>query len=170
MDAWCLDVFTYLAGSGTFAVGKFDSASVGAGLPGVPNLTKDQIGEIGALVLHGDEIVKAGGTADQSAAIQIAIWTTEYTSSPFAYDLTSGNVTTVTSLVSQYLGDVGPSPVTKWGEYFGLDTLAGSQTLGTNQTLLTVPEASTWAMMLAGFAGLGYAAFHRTGKRTPVTS
>ncbi len=27
-----------------------------------------------------------------------------------------------------------------------------------------VPEASTWAMMLIGFAGLGYAAFRRNGK------
>ena len=27
-----------------------------------------------------------------------------------------------------------------------------------------VPEASTWAMMLAGFAGLGFAAFHRSRK------
>ncbi|HEY1864409.1 MAG TPA: PEP-CTERM sorting domain-containing protein, partial [Roseiarcus sp.] len=28
-------------------------------------------------------------------------------------------------------------------------------------TGLVVPEASTWAMMLLGFAGLGYAAFRR---------
>ena len=28
----------------------------------------------------------------------------------------------------------------------------------------TVPEASTWAMMLAGFAGLAFAAFRRTRK------
>ena len=27
-----------------------------------------------------------------------------------------------------------------------------------------VPEPSTWAMMLLGFAGLGYAGFRRTGK------
>jgi hypothetical protein len=29
---------------------------------------------------------------------------------------------------------------------------------------LTVPEPSTWAMMIAGFAGLGYAAFRRSAK------
>jgi hypothetical protein len=30
-----------------------------------------------------------------------------------------------------------------------------------------VPEPSTWAMMLIGFAGLGYAAFHRRKDNTP---
>ncbi len=30
-----------------------------------------------------------------------------------------------------------------------------------------VPEASTWAMLMMGFAGIGYAAF-RTGRKTPV--
>ena len=31
-------------------------------------------------------------------------------------------------------------------------------------TLATVPEPSTWAMMVLGFAGLGYAAFRRNSK------
>ena len=34
-------------------------------------------------------------------------------------------------------------------------------------SLTAVPEPSTWAMMLAGFGGLGFAAFRRRG-RTPV--
>ncbi|MBV8440123.1 MAG: PEP-CTERM sorting domain-containing protein [Hyphomicrobiales bacterium] len=33
-------------------------------------------------------------------------------------------------------------------------------------TLTAVPEASTWAMMLAGFAGLGLAGYRRTAMRT----
>ena len=33
-------------------------------------------------------------------------------------------------------------------------------------SLTAVPEPSTWAMMLVGFAGLGYAAYRR--RRTPV--
>ena len=32
----------------------------------------------------------------------------------------------------------------------------------TSVTVTAVPEASTWAMMLAGFAGLGYAAYRKT--------
>jgi PEP-CTERM motif len=35
-------------------------------------------------------------------------------------------------------------------------------------SISTVPEASTWAMMTLGFAGLGYAAFRRSAKSGPV--
>jgi len=35
---------------------------------------------------------------------------------------------------------------------------------GTVSTSSTVPEPSTWAMMLLGFMGLGYAAFRQSGK------
>ena len=31
-----------------------------------------------------------------------------------------------------------------------------------------VPEPSTWAMMLLGFAGLGYAAFRRSNRNLPA--
>ena len=31
-------------------------------------------------------------------------------------------------------------------------------------SILPVPEPSTWAMMVLGFAGLGYAAFRRNSK------
>jgi len=72
----------------------------------------------------------------------------------------------VTNLASQYLSYVGPR--NKWGEAFGLETLSGNPTLGASQTLITVPEPSTWAMVSLGFAGLGYAAFHRREKRAAV--
>ena len=35
-------------------------------------------------------------------------------------------------------------------------------------TLAAVPEAPTWAMLAAGFAGLGYAAFHRPRRREAI--
>ncbi len=45
---------------------------------------------------------------------------------------------------------------------------ANNQTLVTESTDLSrtspVPEPSTWALMLLGFAGLGYAAFRRRRK------
>jgi PEP-CTERM motif len=55
------------------------------------------------------------------------------------------------------------------GTYFV--EVAGTSGLGTlrlaidgNVTTLAVPEPSTWAMMLAGFGGLAFAAFRRTRK------
>ena len=36
--------------------------------------------------------------------------------------------------------------------------------IGGTVSTLGVPEPSTWAMMLLGFAGLGYAAFRRSAK------
>ena len=35
---------------------------------------------------------------------------------------------------------------------------------GVGMVLTNVPEPSAWAMMLLGFAGLGYAAIRRNGK------
>jgi hypothetical protein len=43
------------------------------------------------------------------------------------------------------------------------DSLTGQVTY--TYTPAAVPEPSTWAMMLAGFAGLGYAAIRRKGAR-----
>jgi hypothetical protein len=48
------------------------------------------------------------------------------------------------------------------GLYFSLDTAGVTISTG-------VPEASTWAMMLIGFAGLGFAAYRQT-KKTTATS
>jgi hypothetical protein len=35
-------------------------------------------------------------------------------------------------------------------------------TIGVSVTTANVPEPSTWAMMLLGFAGLGFAGYRRT--------
>jgi hypothetical protein len=88
-------------------------------------------------------------------AIQIAIWSVEYPT--FAY---SGGDSVVQQLVTGYLGDVAPGG--SWAPYFGVVALSAPG----NQTLITtsVPELSSWAMMLFGFAGLGFAGFHRKSK------
>jgi hypothetical protein len=45
---------------------------------------------------------------------------------------------------------------------FSAATAASADVYGLN---LGIPESSSWAMMLIGFAGIGYAAFRRGGKR-----
>ena len=62
------------------------------------------------------------------------------------------------------------------GAPFALATTAGNLFVNENFggqfgtfTATLVPEASTWVMMLLGFAGLGFAGYHRakSGQRTP---
>ena len=50
-----------------------------------------------------------------------------------------------------------------WDSYYGDNS--GTQTL----SIITVPEPSTWAMMLAGFAGLGLVALGR-GRKARIAS
>ena len=57
---------------------------------------------------------------------------------------------------------LGPGNYT--AEIMGTVNVARLGVGGTVSTL-SVPEPSTWAMMLLGFAGLGYAAFRRSSRR-----
>ena len=61
---------------------------------------------------------------------------------------------------------------TSGGNLSFADNAAGNQNIGNlldNVALTAVPEPSTWALLLLGFAGLGYAAF-RQGRRTAVSA
>jgi hypothetical protein len=44
----------------------------------------------------------------------------------------------------------------------------GGQLINRGQTMIAVPEASTWAMMLVGFAGLGFGAWMRKRVREAI--
>ena len=70
--------------------------------------------------------------------------------------------------MQQYIAAVGPG--NPWGMVFGLTALNDAQGLP-NQTLVTIsiPEASTWAMMAIGFGGLAFAGY-RTAKAKPFAA
>lgn len=172
VDAWCIDVFNDLQGSGTYNIGPSSGA---AGSPGVPSLSPTQLGEIGALVAHGDSLVAHPGSysgSDVAAAIQIAIWTVEYDPS-FGYKALGPPVDAAppnpSGLVAYYLSEVGTG--NPWGlnNHFDVLSYTDNQTGVSNQSLVTttVPEASTWAMMLMGFAGLGMAGY-RSSRRAAI--
>ena len=168
LDAWCVDLYDGLLDSGTFNVLDSSGLNGAPGVPTLPPLSTEQIGAIGALKLNGDDLLahKPSNAADIGAAIQIAIWTVEY-GSAFTYDPLGSPVDGTGGLVAQYLNDVGPggtwSPFTN---YYVLEA-TGNQTLIVDTLTPTphsIPEPSTWAMMLLGFTGLGYAAFRRKAK------
>jgi hypothetical protein len=62
------------------------------------------------------------------------------------------------------LASLGMTPgeyLYRWGSGDHFDTL--TLNIGVVPPPLPIPEPSTWAMMLLGFAGLGYAAVRRKG-------
>lgn len=91
IQAWCLDVYTYLLGNGydgsppssppfTYNVTQLTTATENAGfsLTGTNNtakLSQTQIDDIGALIAYGNANIN---NANVSAATQLAIWETEY--------------------------------------------------------------------------------------------
>jgi PEP-CTERM motif len=89
------------------------------------------------------------------------------------FNYTSPTVTLPTEGVSLLDGTgpffaSGPVSITERATY---SLAAGGQLLnrGMSEVLTVVPEPSTWAMMIIGFAGLGYAAFRRGSKARSVT-
>jgi hypothetical protein len=146
--AWCLDIYDFLANSGTYNIGVLTTAGSGGSHPTA--LTNTQIGEIGALIAHGDSLVNS--SHDVSAAIQLAIWEVEY--SGFSSD---GVTPSVSALAAQYVNDVtGTSPTWAPDNNVGLLTQSGNQSLG-----FLTPLPSTWTMMISVLAVLGVFALRR---------
>ncbi len=144
--AYCMDIYTYLAGSGTYQIGPLTTA--GTGSPN-PTLTNTQIGQIGALIVNGSALINS--SFDVSAAIQLAIWKVEYGVNNFIF---SGLDIGAKNLADAYLADVAPGGI--WAPDYNVFLLSGNG----SQSLVFVdptPLPSTWTMMLIGLAGLGFA-------------
>lgn len=159
ITAWCLDVFTYLTNSGTYQITPLTTAGAGGSNP---SLTTTQMGQIGSLILHGNALV--GSSADVSAAIQLAIWKTEYGSS---FNYSPGSVSSnVSNLVTTYLANVASGGA--WSTPVNVTLLqqAGNQTLGfidgfSNGELTPTPLPSTLTMMLGALFLCGFVGFFR---------
>lgn len=161
--AWCLDVTTFLAPSGSYTTAPLTTAGAGGSNP---SLTTTQVGQIGSLISHGNAAI--GSSTDASAAIQLAIWTTEYGSS-FSYAASSVS-TAVKNLVTTYLANVASGGA--WSSPVAVTLLQqpGNQTLafdpGTSGIGLTpTPLPSTLTMMLGTFALFGLVGFLRRKPR-----
>jgi hypothetical protein len=158
--AWCVDIFNYLSGSGTFATAPATTPVVpfNANNSVLHTLTQAVLDKMGGLMLYGNQLLAtvSGGNVhigstnytvnDVSAAIQVAIWSTEY--SNFAYTITGGSSlssSNFSALVALLEGNAGS---TKFSTLFQ----AG------NQELAYVPGPIVGAglpgMALAGLAGL----------------
>ncbi len=140
--AWCLDIYTYLTGAGTYQIGPLTIAGSGDGNPA---LTNTQIGQIGSLMAHGQAIINT--TYDASAAIQLAIWETEYGNS-FTY---SGVSSDVSSLANTYLGYVETGIWDTPDYNVSLLSESGDQNLG-----FVTPLPAALPLFAGGLGFVGY--------------
>jgi hypothetical protein len=142
IPAWCIDIYheTFL-GSGqnlVYAFGPITNDSNGV------TLTNSQIQQISGLVNYGDALLAGGGTNDDSAAVQLAIWKIEYPT--FTWD--GGPVSEVNTLIAE-----APS---LGGSALAL-LINGRQTLAVDP----VPEPGSFAILAVALTALGYVATRR---------
>jgi hypothetical protein len=157
LDVWCVDVSVHLRNKGVYRAGP-----LAAGVPGIPSgITEKQIGEIGALLSHGDLLVAEPppgfNRSDVSASIQIAIWTIE-NGSASAYHTANS---TVANLTTQYIYDA----TNVWAPYFNVTTFSSADGQNDNQTMAMIPEIRSWLMALIGFAGMSIATTNRRKRK-----
>jgi hypothetical protein len=130
-----------ISGTLTFDDGLFvTAASINLGAFG----TYDQLGGFGSDLGSSFRVPILNAAGDSELFLYLDSYTT----------LATGQLTTIDPLT--YIVDVGPAP-----DY--IETTRDAALSG-NFTVASVPEPSTWAMMILGFAGLGFMAYRRKAK------
>jgi hypothetical protein len=172
LATWCLDIFHDLTTSDTYSIATNTIITTGftnnGGYSGGTILSPSQLSEIGALVHWGDTNLSADPSVN-SPATQLAIWTIEDpTIAPFTAVYDSGNPGTPDAAINTLVGTlVAEAEDNTLGPSASLEGLVDP---GNNQGLVfevaTTPLPSTWTMLIAGFAGLGYFAYGGTKRRS----
>ena len=144
--AWCLDIYHYLANSGTYQINQ--------PIPNNP-FSAAQINQIGSLIQHGNALINTDFKV--SAAVQLAIWEVIYANLSF-----TGVSATVASLAAEYKTNVGSNgawycPNCTFSELDGY----GNQTLG---FVNPVPLPGALSLFAGGLAGLGLLSWRRKRK------
>jgi hypothetical protein len=151
---FCDDLFhtIYVGSSDTFKTGLVTTDSNGV------KLSQSQSGTMGLLAQIGLADYR-GGNMDGAIAAQAAIWEVEYgTYGSVSINTGYSEYSTKddTQIGTDFSADMKVRyEGSSWGE-----ELDGSAT-GVQSQITGVPELSTWGMMLAGFAGLGFAGYRR---------
>ncbi len=123
-------------------------------------------GDVGftSAMLSGTFVTPAGGTVTFSLSSDDDAWV--FLNGMLVVD--NGGVHSSTS-PPVTISDLAPGTNTVEVFYADRHTVLANLTFDATATLTpSVPEASTWAMMLTGFAGIGFAAFRRGRKTAPA--
>ena len=106
-----------------------------------------------------DAVFGSGGALTQSASNPSSTQSVSFTSNVIAPDL----IAAFDRAMSLSFTDVSPSAAILLG------TLRSFHSDVSGNFSSTVPEPSTWAMMLLGFAGLGYVGFRKARARSAIS-
>ena len=133
---------------------SLDSSGSFSGRDGVA-LSAEQIGEIGGLANLGRDLIvtDASDLSNKLAAVQGAIWSIEYPTSA-GYSITAAS-SVVGSYLTGYVTQAASLTSARPIQAIYADN-------GASQGFAVgVPEPATWAMMIAGFGMVGFAARRR---------
>lgn len=160
LPVYCADLNNYLAGSGTYTVGILNKNGEGQT---ISEFNSNRIGHIAAL---GFAALAAGGEAnlDLAAAAQAAIWDISYDMDS-AVSTVNGSTADdlaiqadITTFLTELFANTGYAIA-----YIPINGSVNQEMVGGLSS--TIPEPSTWAMMLTGFALIGGFGWRRA--RTP---
>jgi hypothetical protein len=111
----------------------------------------------------GNEGIHEGGNARNDVSV-----TFSYSGGVLSYSAFNSDTSqSITDSLVFDLATLGPSV------YLGFTGGSGASWAlqdVTNYSVSAVPEPSTWAMLLFGFAGLGFAGYRRAKNRLPVVA
>ena len=147
-NVWCLDVFDGINLPYTYTINTYHPGDVFAGMA---VLDAAQVRQISALMFLGNA-ANTGPFAD--AVLQLAIWSVEY-GGAFTY---SGTDSATRNSVNTAILDTDNGGLFDRADLtltvFTDAPINPSQAFGQATLSAAVPEPSTWAMMLLGFAGI----------------
>jgi hypothetical protein len=150
-----------------YSTGSVKTDSTGSTSGTGNSLTLKVSGEIQGLANLGVWIARDGGaptswsntTNTELTAIQGAIWQVEYGSINPSF--TVSGTAAENKLIGQYIADAVAYPASGYAAAI-YPVGPNGQGFGYSQGFTpAVPEISSWAMMLLGFGGLGFAGYHR---------
>ncbi len=165
IEAFCLGPPTPVLWSGTY---NEEILARWNPYPELAPLSNAQVGEIGALVLGGEQWIASDATPEAAAAIAIAIWRVEGYGLPYSVSSFSDASSAWINTEADWYYNAATSGAL--APFYNISILYQSG----NQPLVTltppailphailppaIPAASTWLMMLMGLSVLGWAAF-----------
>ena len=152
ISVFCVDVFDWLAGGGTFNTAN---PATDPNLTGNSFFTGDtKIADIGALIFNGMELIanpQGGTSAEIATAIQNDIWLTEYGNNVSV----TPDDSAVNGLATTYLADLSDAAWTMPSGYALNEITPANGEVNQSQVYLTeVPEPASVMVLMMGMLGV----------------